>query len=533
MEEIMAEQVQELEMKFEPRTIEHLGLRMYSTLPPALAELVSNSYDADASKVAIKLIENAGLLQKIEIQDDGEGLSYDDINGKFLVIGRNRRTDGDKPSPKFGRYPTGKKGLGKLALFGVSAVIRIETIKDNLKNEFILDWDDLLKATGTYKPKTTKRNQATTKANGTTITMEKLKRATVFNASALADSLSRMFIFDDNFALTIESSSGDRIAIDNLRKYSTIKKEFEWLIETEPYIPTGSKYVGKIKGVLITSEKPLTPQSGLRGITLFSRGKLVNAPEFFSSSTSSHFYQYLTGWLTVNFIDELEEDVISTNRQSINWEYPDMAELRDFLSGVISQVNTEWRKKRKDKKTKELSTTTGIDTDKWLSTMSSDVKANTQQIIDALGGEDAIETFAPVIKSLHALVPEYPYLHWRHLHSLVQEKSKTYYENQDYYNAFFESMKKYVDEVQNKSGIHNVDGVDLMGKVFSAEKTILSVIGNYTKTNGDAFSDKTIKNVQSGQMHLSQGVFSGGRNPIAHEENEVLKTSDLFSESDW
>lgn len=26
----------EFEMKFDPRTIEHLGVRMYSTLPPAL-----------------------------------------------------------------------------------------------------------------------------------------------------------------------------------------------------------------------------------------------------------------------------------------------------------------------------------------------------------------------------------------------------------------------------------------------------------------------------------------------------------------
>ena len=40
-----------LEMRFDPQTINHLGLRMYSTLPPALAEIVSNSYDADAENV--------------------------------------------------------------------------------------------------------------------------------------------------------------------------------------------------------------------------------------------------------------------------------------------------------------------------------------------------------------------------------------------------------------------------------------------------------------------------------------------------
>jgi hypothetical protein len=74
--------------------------------------------------------------------------------------------------------------------------------------------------------------------------------------------------------------------------------------------------------MLMTAETPITPASGLRGITLFSRQKLVNAPEFFSSSTSSHFYQYLTGWVSVDFIDDLDDDVISTNRQSLDWEHP-------------------------------------------------------------------------------------------------------------------------------------------------------------------------------------------------------------------
>jgi uncharacterized protein (TIGR02391 family) len=538
MEEIMAEQLQELEMKFDPRTIEHLGLRMYSTLPPALAELISNSYDADASQVVVKLIEPKGGPKEIQVQDDGEGLSYDEINEKFLVIGRNRRIDGDKPSAKYHRLPTGKKGLGKLALFGLAKVIIINTIKNGLENEFVLSWDELMNPSiKTYKPKSTITNRKTKKQNGTIITLKALKRVSPFDPDSLADNISRIFVIDENFKIIIETSSGNKIAIDNQRKYNTIDIEFRWDIGSEPYIPNGSEYQGKIKGELLTTEKPLKPQSGLVGVTLFSRGKLVNAPEFFSNSTSSHFYQYLTGWLTVDFIDDLKEDVISTNRQSIDWDNSEMERLRVFLAGIISQINQEWRKKRKEKKdnavTEQISAATGIDTVEWISTMPVDVKKTTEQIIEVLGGEDTItETSVSVIKGIHTLVPEYPLLHWRHLHAVVQDKSKAYYETADYYKAFEESMKKYEAEVQNKSGVHDVDGIDLMGKVFNAEKTILSVIGNYTKTNGDAFSDRTIKNVQSGQMHLSQGVFSGGRNPIAHEENEELKTSDLFSESD-
>ena len=60
-----------------------------------------------------------------------------------------------------------------------------------------------------------------------------------------------------------------------------LKKEFSWPLDDTLLVPETSEYFNKLQGELLTSEKPITPSSGLRGITLFSRGKLVNAPEFF------------------------------------------------------------------------------------------------------------------------------------------------------------------------------------------------------------------------------------------------------------
>ncbi|HUW25777.1 MAG TPA: ATP-binding protein [Gallionella sp.] len=146
------------ELRFDPLTIKHLGVRMYSTLPPALAEIISNSYDADANNVTITLSEKSGKPIEIKIEDDGKGLSLEEINSKFLVIGRNRRNEeGDTPSVKYGRLPTGKKGLGKLALFGLAKTITILTKQNGLQNEFILDWDDLNTAQGKYLPKRVSR----------------------------------------------------------------------------------------------------------------------------------------------------------------------------------------------------------------------------------------------------------------------------------------------------------------------------------------------------------------------------------------
>ena len=40
-----------LEFTFEIGTIDHLGVKLYSTIPPMIAELISNAWDADAHNV--------------------------------------------------------------------------------------------------------------------------------------------------------------------------------------------------------------------------------------------------------------------------------------------------------------------------------------------------------------------------------------------------------------------------------------------------------------------------------------------------
>lgn len=89
-------------MKFDPNTIEHLGVKMYSTLPPIIAEIVSNAYDAEASNVEIWLFDKKPE-KEIVIKDDGHGMSFEEINSQFLRIGRNRRRDTQSQKSKNGK----------------------------------------------------------------------------------------------------------------------------------------------------------------------------------------------------------------------------------------------------------------------------------------------------------------------------------------------------------------------------------------------------------------------------------------------
>lgn len=57
-----------LALTFDPRTIEHLGVRMCSHVPNAVAELVANAYDADAARVEVRFDSN----RSITVEADGQ-----------------------------------------------------------------------------------------------------------------------------------------------------------------------------------------------------------------------------------------------------------------------------------------------------------------------------------------------------------------------------------------------------------------------------------------------------------------------------
>lgn len=521
------------ELKFDPKTIEHLGVKMYSTLPPALSELISNAYDADANEVVVTFHEQNGVPVSITVKDNGCGMNVQDIQERFLVIGRNRRSeDGDQPSPIYGRMPTGKKGLGKLALFGLAKKIILNTVKDLKKNRFELDWEKLLASESVYKPESDVQDGETKAENGTSIALKELKRKSPFDLESTADSLSKIFIVDENFRVLLKKTDGQVVEVTNERRYAQIEQEFVWdkhSIESEEF-----EYFDDIEFSLITGEKPIKPSSGLRGITIFSRGKLVNAPEFFSHSTSSHFYQYLTGWIKADFIDLLDEDVISTNRQAINWEHEKMVDLREWLSDLVSKVGVSWREKRKNKKDDEFSEKTGIDKEKWLSTLPDNIRKPVEIIVNTLSTDEGVdESFHPIVLAVHELAPEYPNLHWRHLHPEIREASFAGYEGENYYAAFLEAVKRYANRTREYSGIVNEQDLDLMGNVFGPEEgKAIKVAAGYLRANGTVFAINTIKNIESAQRRLSQGIIEGGRNVVAHEEAIDLSSSGLFSEKD-
>lgn len=518
-----------LVMSFDPQTIEHLGVKMYSVLPNAIAELVANAYDADAANVHINLMDD-GDKKSISVTDDGCGMSFEELNEKFLKIGRKRRKNERSQTSVKQRKVTGRKGLGKLAFFGIGNTICVDTVQNGHEVVFSMSWSEILNSeTSNYEPSFEEIESS--KKNGTTVTLSDLKRKTAFDINGLAISLSKLFNFlDDSFQVFISLNGAKEIKVDNNLKYLNLNPQITWDIPGN-LLPDVSYFEENcIAGKILATEKPLAP--GMRGVTLFAHGRLVNAPEFFGVGESSHGYSYLTGFLNVDFIDEQEEDVISTDRQSLSWDLPVVEDLRTNLQNLLRALERDWREKRKFEKNKAIGEKAKININDWVSKTPAKVKSGVEKIISSLADDSEMEAEkqSAIIQNLHELLPEYTYYHYRHLHKTVQEVSSKDYQRQDFYRSFEEVMKRYVKEVQKKSGLKDTD-VALMHNAFGKNKA-LAVAKKYKRPSGDDFNNTTIENIQEGQHYLSTGIVSGGRNPIAHEEITDLQNSGLFTEND-
>lgn len=261
---------------------------------------------------------------------------------------------------------------------------------------------------------------------------------------------------------------------------------------------------------------------------------MVNTPQFFGASESSHVFSYLTGWLDVDFIDELEDDVISTDRQSLSWDLSVTLELQVHLKEMLSLIEKDWREKRKLERQKRISSQTKIDVNEWYSKLPTTVKSGVENIVSSIVENSELETEKQneLVDNLHKLLPEYTYYHYRHLHETVRKVSEKGYQNQDYYRAFEETMKRYILEVQRKSGLTDTER-SLMTSAFGPEgNKVLKVTKKYKRRNGEDFNITTIDNIEEGQRWLSAGIMIGARNPIAHEEISELQESGLFTEED-
>jgi hypothetical protein len=361
----------ELKLIVQPRVIDHLGIKMYQKPVDVISEFVANSWDADSEIVNIKLEK-----EKITISDNGSGMTFDECQDCYLTVGRDRREDtGKEISEERSRPILGRKGIGKFAGFGIAKTINIKTISkfNGEKTVFQMEIDSILEHDSrneNEKPiivtEYIEPNEENKSLCGTTVTLDGLNvEITSQLVSDFSTELSRRFLltqFYDDFKILVN----DEKLPDNFnsemefvfpRDFTDAEKakfpnvvSFENGWAKEPFQGKEIQWrIGFYEDTIKIEE--------LRGLSIYAKGKLAQKPFFFDLTggiSGQNALEYMTGQIRMDFIDEGNNDLISTERQRINLQTELGRSIRTWGIEIIKILGLIWKTRRSEKRLQEL-----------------------------------------------------------------------------------------------------------------------------------------------------------------------------------
>lgn len=122
--------------------IKRLGLELVAKQETALAELIKNAYDADATRVNVFFENHDRPNGTLIIEDDGDGMSLDTVRDTWMRLSTANKQY-HPVSPRYGRVRAGRKGIGRFAVQRLGKYLELETeIAGSTTGVRVLfDWD--------------------------------------------------------------------------------------------------------------------------------------------------------------------------------------------------------------------------------------------------------------------------------------------------------------------------------------------------------------------------------------------------------
>lgn len=350
-------------MDFDIYTIKHLGLQMYSTLPPVIGELVANAWDANAKRVEITIPEGPidEHTSEITIVDDGIGMSDGDIRRKYLIIGRDRREDehADATPPPLRRHVMGRKGIGKFSAFGIAKEIEIESMRDGHCSRFVMNYDEMLRSAKQRRAKFMPLPPTGEVDAGTAITLRQITkfRTRRISLTTLRRGLARRFAVvgaqkDFDVVINGNAISVEERDLQRLLDKDADGKPYLWQYDNEEIEPNTGWTVSGWIGAL---DRTTPDVDGVdRGISIMARGKLVQEPFLFHAVVGQQYaLSYIVGELHAEFVDDVE-DTVGTNRNALVWDTDANTKLMAWGRSEVNKVAREWARKRSDDNQRRL-----------------------------------------------------------------------------------------------------------------------------------------------------------------------------------
>ena len=392
-------------MTVDLNVLDHLGINLYSNIAAVLTEAVANAWDADATNVEIRIDPKA---EWIEIDDDGVGMSVEDMNDKYLRVGYRRREEDiehGKTTAK-GRQVMGRKGLGKLSLFSIAKLIDVQSAKDGKSHGLRMSVDGIHESVEKkqpyYRPDPLPEAEVTV-TKGTKIVLRDIKRQRLGRgAAALRKRLARRFsvigelydfkiTVDDEpittddrgdlptaqFLWTFGDFDHDQASIPNVLEQEELPHRFDaW--------PNEWNVNGWIGTARLPKQLDSEDAGNLNGIVVFARGRLFHENILDKVNDGRLYTKYLTGQIEADFLDQDDEpDIATSDRQRVQEDDERYAALLSFLRSSLTKVEkrwTEWRRKHEVEKAKETSPALS----EWFETLPEGFRKSAETLVSKL-----------------------------------------------------------------------------------------------------------------------------------------------------
>ena len=371
-------------MRISRLTVDKLGVKLYDKVSAVLAELIANAYDADAQRVTIHapmgqlLASKAGGRPKdkgleIRIEDDGIGMTPEEMQEFFLIVGAERRVDARRGprSRRFGRAVMGRKGVGKLAPFGICKTMEIvssggERVQSEngeagyRTSHITLNYYDIVEVDDEpderYQPKVGPRDDTLSAKAGTTITLREFNFRKVSDIETLARQIAQRFgIESKDWRITLEDndgSAGSRVVgafdvptMPNTRLDFGAEGKVSGPVGALADIQAGFEHDGAfypVTGWMAYSKRPYRDEL-MAGVRIYCNKKIAAQTMVFNNRagfTGEHSVRsYLVGELHADWLDK-EDDLIQTDRRDILWSDELASEFQDWGQQMVRRIGT-------------------------------------------------------------------------------------------------------------------------------------------------------------------------------------------------
>lgn len=343
--------------------LNHLGTSLYSNVPAVISEAVANAWDADATRVEIDMQD-----EHITIKDNGHGMSLNDANKKYLVVGyRRREEEGGRTTPRLKRPVMGRKGIGKLSLFSIAKTVTVYSIKDGHLHGFRMNTESIKDNVGQvqdYYPEPVDVKNVTLR-QGTKIVLSELKRRR-YKSGHLRRRLARRFSVirgEDEFEVSINGdpiTPKDRAYYEKLQyiwtfgklgkdvasKISTVKKH-ELPVECSAISPKEriDGWIGTVRKA--SQAKDVDTGESLNAISVMVRGKVAQEDILEEFGEGGVYSKYIIGEIHADFLDMDDmDDTATTGRQHLIEDDPRYKKLKEKIGCALKHVEGKWSEYR-------------------------------------------------------------------------------------------------------------------------------------------------------------------------------------------